>query len=146
VRLPLSLVPVPKSEPKQMEQEHNTVKPRVLVVDDNLDTARLSAMLLCSQGFEVTTAHDGEEALTRTRADRPDVLVLDIGLPRLSDYEVAEALRKEGFPGKLIAVSGYGQSEDRRRSLEAGFNHHLVKPVDHRQLLELLTTAEKSPA
>jgi PAS domain S-box-containing protein len=146
VRLPLSSVPVPKSEPKQMEQEHNTVKPRVLVVDDNLDTARLSAMLLRSQGFEVTTAHDGEEALARTRADRPDVLLLDIGLPRLSGYEVAEALRKEGFPGKLIAVSGYGQSEDRRRSLEAGFNHHLVKPVDHRQLLELLTTAEKTSA
>jgi len=95
-------------------------------------------MLLRGKGFEVDTAHDGESALEMARAIRPDAMLLDIGLPRMNGYEVAQMLRSEGFAGKLIAVSGYGQSEDRRRSLEAGFNHHLVKPVDHQHLVELL--------
>jgi PAS domain S-box-containing protein len=139
VRLPLSSLPTPVVAPSDAKSTTNAHKPRILVVDDNFDTARLSAMLLRSHGFEVETAHDGQEAFDLARASCPDVALLDIGLPRMNGYEVAEALRKEGFTGKLIAVSGYGQTEDRRRSREAGFDHHLVKPVDHRHLLELLT-------
>ena len=144
VRLPLSAVPTPISKPGPEPTKSAVDKPRVLVVDDNVDTARLSAMLLRGQGFEVETAHDGEAALDLARAHRPDALLLDIGLPRMNGYEVARALRDEGFAGKLIAVSGYGQSEDRRRSLEAGFDHHLVKPVDHRELINLLSGAKST--
>jgi CheY-like chemotaxis protein len=113
-------------------------KQRLVVVDDNVDTARLSAMMLRMQGFEVETANDGESALELVRASQPDGVLLDIGLPRMNGYEVAQTLRNEGFAGKLIAVSGYGQAEDRRKSQEAGFDHHLVKPVDHRHLIALL--------
>jgi PAS domain S-box-containing protein len=144
VRLPLSAVPTPAPKPVPKPSENAHDKTRVLVVDDNVDTARLSAMLLRGKGFDVETAHDGETALELARAHRPDALLLDIGLPRMNGYEVARALRDEGFAGKLIAVSGYGQSEDRRKSLEAGFDHHLVKPVDHRELIDLLSGAKST--
>jgi PAS domain S-box-containing protein len=138
VRFPLSDVPVPDEPTSPAATKTCAGKPRILVVDDNFDTARISAMLLRNQGYEVETAHDGQAAFDLALSSRPDVALLDIGLPRMNGYEVAQALRKQGFTGKLIAVSGYGQSEDRRRSREAGFDHHLVKPVDHHQLFELI--------
>jgi DNA-binding response OmpR family regulator len=95
-------------------------------------------MMLRTQGFDVETAHDGESALDLVRSSRPDGVLLDIGLPRMNGFEVAQTLRSEGYTGKLIAVSGYGQADDRRRSQAAGFDHHLVKPVDHRHLVALL--------
>lgn len=144
VRLPLSTVPVPAPASSAVPSVGESAKPRLLVVDDNVDTARLSAMLLRGKGFDVETAHDGETALEMARAVRPEALLLDIGLPRMNGYEVAQMLRSEGFTGKLIAVSGYGQSEDRRRSLAAGFNHHLVKPVDHEHLVKLLKDGNSS--
>ncbi|MGD9633030.1 MAG: PAS domain S-box protein [Pirellulales bacterium] len=141
VRLPLAAQRLRTIEqvPEMTAPANN--KQQLVVVDDNVDTARLSAMMLRTQGFDVDTAHDGESALELIRAKRPDGVLLDIGLPRMNGYEVAKALRNEGFAGKLIAVSGYGQAEDRRRSQEAGFDHHLVKPVDHRHLVALLRGA-----
>ncbi|HEY2156262.1 MAG TPA: response regulator [Isosphaeraceae bacterium] len=115
-------------------------RPRVLVVDDSADTARAMARLLGVQGYDVRVAHDGRAAIDAAREHRPDVILLDIGLPGLNGYEVARAVRRDpGLAGvTLIAISGYGQDHDRRRSADAGFDHHLVKPVDYGVLYELL--------
>ena len=113
----------------------------VLVVDDNKDTADGMARLLVSSGYRVTMAHDGPSALAAARAGRPDAILMDIGLPGMDGYAVAEQFRKDQNDGEtiLIAISGYGQEHDRRRSREAGFDHHLVKPVDYERLLAHLT-------
>jgi PAS domain S-box-containing protein len=115
---------------------------RVLVVDDNVDTADSLAMLLRFYGHEVRAVHTGPRALQAARADAPDVILLDIGLPGMDGYEVARRLREQQGSGKvrLIAMTGYGQEADRRRSQDAGFDHHLVKPVDPARLQELLST------
>src|SRR4051812_33168956 len=112
---------------------------RVLIVDDNEDMARGMARLLKLLGHAVATAHDGPSAVEAARSHRPDYVLLDIGLPGMSGYEVAKRLREDGFLDTvIIAVSGYGQEEDRRRSKLAGFDHHLVKPLDHDALLQLI--------
>jgi PAS domain S-box-containing protein len=112
---------------------------RILVVDDHVDTAELQALLLRAAGHEVRTAHDGPVALEAARAFRPGIVILDIGLPGMDGYEVARRLR--GEPGLeevlLIALTGYGRDEDRRRCREVGFDHHLVKPVDSDALQRL---------
>ena len=113
---------------------------RILVVDDNEDTARGMARLLKLLGHQVALALDGYEAIRVAGEHRPDFVLLDIGLPGMDGYEVASRLRREECcqEAVIIAVSGYGQDEDRRRSKEAGFDHHLVKPVDHDALISLL--------
>ncbi len=113
---------------------------RVLVVEDNVDTARSVSLLLEKAGCETKAVHDGSAALESAEAFRPEVVLLDIGLPGLDGYEVARRLRadsKHTCP-RLIAVSGYGHSQDRERSKQAGFDHHLVKPVDFNSLLAML--------
>ena len=116
---------------------------RILVVDDNLDTARGMARLLNLLGHDVKAAHDGSEAIDVARAHGPEFVLLDIGLPGMDGYEVAAQLRQDGCcrGAVFIAISGYGQDEDRRRSKEAGFDYHLVKPIDHDALLTLLSHA-----
>jgi CheY-like chemotaxis protein len=101
------------------------------VVDDNRDLAQGLARLLMVLGHEVDVAYDGPEGLDRVRTFRPDVLLLDIGLPRMDGYEVAQRVRKEeGLEGlRIIAITGYGQDDDRLRSKKAGIDHHLVKPI-----------------
>jgi len=113
---------------------------RILVVDDNVDTAQSLATLLKLAGHEVQLAHDGQAALAAAHASHPAVIVLDIGLPGMDGYTVAKALRADGgFDGlRLVAVSGYGQPEDRRRAEAAGFDAHLVKPVSFEQLLDAI--------
>jgi PAS domain S-box-containing protein len=112
---------------------------RVLVVDDNVDTVRGLAKLLKLLGHDVCVAHDGPAAIEAARSHRPEVVILDIGLPGMDGYEVAGRLRREECcrDAVIIAVSGYGQEGDRRRSEEAGFDHHLVKPVDYSILTAL---------
>jgi signal transduction histidine kinase/DNA-binding response OmpR family regulator len=116
---------------------------RTLIVDDNVDGAESLAILLQARGLEVRTAYDGPSGLAVATQFRPRIVLLDIGLPGMDGYEVARRLRQipalEGM--LLIALSGYGQSEDRKRSLEAGFDHHLVKPVATEQLERLLISA-----
>jgi signal transduction histidine kinase/ActR/RegA family two-component response regulator len=117
---------------------------RILVVDDNEDAANaLGRLLRRSYNQEVEVAHDGPSALAAAAAFRPEMVLLDIGLPGMDGNEVARRLR--GTPGfeavTLLAVTGWGHEEDRRRSLEAGFDHHLVKPVDPEAILDLLTQA-----
>ena len=97
-------------------------------------------MLLQMSGNETHTAYDGLEAVEAAAAFRPDVVLLDIGLPKLNGYEAARRIREQPW-GKgivLVALTGWGQDEDRQRSREAGFNGHLVKPVDHSALMKLL--------
>jgi CheY-like chemotaxis protein len=112
---------------------------RILVVDDNEDSTRAIARLLKASGHEVWTAFDGKAAIEAARSHRPDVVLLDIGLPLMDGYQVAATLRRdEAFKETLIvAASGYGQDQDRRKSKEAGFDHHLTKPIDFAELFEL---------
>ena len=113
---------------------------RVLVVDDHRETARGMARLLKLSGHDVRVAHTGPEALGEARQHRPEVIMLDIGLPGMDGYELAVTLRKEECckDARFIAVSGYGNEQARNRSLEAGFQHHLVKPVDIDAILSLI--------
>ena len=117
-----------------------SVKRRILVVDDNRDSADSLTLLLSMLGNEVHTAYDGQEAVEAVAAFQPEVVLLDIGLPKLNGYEVARRIREQaGGPSRvLIALTGWGQEEDRRRSREAGFDHHLTKPVDFDDLKKLL--------
>lgn len=132
----------PEQAPAPAQKTQNPL--RVLIVDDNVDTAESLAMLLKLFGHETRVAHTGQRALQMAVAEKPDAVVLDIGLPGMDGYQVAERIRQhEELAGvRLIAVSGYGQESDRRRSAEAGFNHHLVKPVDPAKLQDLLSQEE----
>jgi PAS domain S-box-containing protein len=113
---------------------------RVLVVDDNRDSADSLAIFLRHLGLEVSVAHDGFAALERAQEWLPSVVLLDLGMPRMDGYEVARRLRRDPAHAStlLIALTGWGQPEDRRRSAEAGFDHHLVKPVEFGVLRTLL--------
>ena len=113
---------------------------RILVVDDNHDSALSLAMMLSIMGHDTRTAHDGESAVATAASFLPEVVLLDIGLPKLNGYEVAQRIRNTSW-GKsmfLIAVTGWGQEEDRQRSSEVGLNVHMVKPVEPAALERLL--------
>ena len=113
---------------------------RLLVVDDNADAAGSFATLLRVLGNDVRTAASGPEALRIAKEYRPEIVLLDIGLPGMNGYEVARALRRDLGDGKtvIVAVSGYGASQDRQRSAEAGIDAHFVKPVEIQALQEFL--------
>jgi PAS domain S-box-containing protein len=127
--------------PSELRRERPSLAPRrILVVDDNEATARGLARLLKLASHTVDILHEGRAAAEAARRLAPDVVLLDIGLPGMDGYQVARAIRQEEACAAtlLIAVSGYGQDEDKRRSREAGFDEHLVKPVDVDALLELI--------
>ncbi len=114
---------------------------RILAVDDNVDAAESLAMLLRLDGHEVSVAHDGPHALELAAAERPEVILLDIGLPGMDGYEVCRRLRQLPRPQpRIIAMTGYGQDKDRQRAAEAGFDEHTVKPVEYGKLAGLLAT------
>ena len=117
---------------------------RILVADDNHDSADSMAAMLSLMGFETAVAYDGDEALQVAAALRPHAAILDIGMPRLSGDEVARRLRadEQSRDMMLIALSGWGREDDRRRTSEAGFDHHLVKPLDIDALVELLAATD----
>jgi PAS domain S-box-containing protein len=117
---------------------------RVLVVDDNVDAAATLGMLLEACGYEVMTEHDSLRALERARMERPDAALLDIGLPEMDGNELARRLRADPRTRQalLVAVTGYGQEQDRRAALEAGFDYHMVKPVDLDKLAAILASVE----
>jgi CheY-like chemotaxis protein len=120
---------------------------RVLVVDDNRDSADSLASLLELSGNEVRIAYEGASALVVAREYRPEVIPLDIGMPGMSGHEVARRLRAQAVTrgALLLAMTGWGQASDRKRSKEAGFDHHLVKPLDL-DALDALLTREAPPA
>jgi PAS domain S-box-containing protein len=115
---------------------------RVLVVDDNVDAAQVLAMYLEVAGHDITVEHSARRALDSARQHRPDVCVLDIGLPEIDGYQLARMLRSDAGTARtlLIALTGYGQEQDRARAMAAGFDHHLVKPVDSATLLDLIAS------
>ena len=112
---------------------------RVLVVDDNADSAETMAEILKRWGHEVQMAYDGPGALEAARAQQPDAVLLDLGLPVMDGFETARRLRQEGLGGKIVAVTGFGAIEDRRRAAEAGFDTHLTKPVSPEALRQVLS-------
>ncbi len=143
VRLPLAELPQPHSPPV------DAAKPeagdpdggiRVLIVDDNVDSAESLAMLLKLWGHDVRTAYEGRSALMAAQEGWPDLVLLDLGLPEMDGYEVARRLCEElgSARPRLVAITGYGQKEYRRQSQQAGFDHHLVKPVGSEDLFALL--------
>jgi CheY-like chemotaxis protein len=113
---------------------------RILIVDDNRDAATSLGMLLELSGYKIETAYDGLGAIDAAARYQPHIVLLDIGLPGLDGYEVARRMRSEpwGKQVTLVAVTGWGQAEDRERSKNAGFDAHLLKPVDHDALVKLL--------
>ena len=129
----------PSSQPVDTSPK-SAAKLRLLVVDDLKDGADSMAALLGIMGYEVHTSYDAEDALRAVEALRPDVVLLDIGMPDIDGHEVCARIRSQSWGGSivLIAVSGWGQESDRRRSARAGFNMHLVKPVDPDALLRIV--------
>jgi len=113
---------------------------RILVVDDNLDAAKFLSMLLDLTGNETHQAHDGQEAVDMAMAIKPEVILLDLGLPKLNGYQACCKIREQPWGKKIVivALTGWGQEEDRQKSKQAGFDGHLVKPVDVDDLMRLL--------
>ena len=143
VRLPLTNEQEKKRMPEPVDAESCPSHLRILVVDDNVDSANTLGMMLKIIGHETHVASDGLEALEIAAARRLDVVLLDIGMPKLDGYETCRRMRREPW-GKgliLIAQTGWGQDEDRRRTREAGFDYHLVKPIHQGELMKLLAEA-----
>jgi signal transduction histidine kinase/ActR/RegA family two-component response regulator len=139
IRLPL----LSSSEAQEAQQPHDhagDAAVRVLVVDDNADAAQMLATLLEAHGHVVSVEYDGTGGLARALRERPEVMLLDIGLPDMDGHELARRLRSspDTANAMLIALTGYGQSEDRERARQAGFDRHLVKPADLSELLRIL--------
>jgi CheY-like chemotaxis protein len=143
IRLPL-LVERKAAKPLLEQSEEaappNGARYRILVVDDNEDSRGWLATMLEMMGNEVRTAHDGEAGIVAAAEFRPDLILMDIGMPKMNGYEAARRIRQEpwGKQPMLVALTGWGSENDRRQTQEAGFNHHLVKPVDPAEIKALL--------
>jgi CheY-like chemotaxis protein len=133
---------LPKREADQAPPAPVGPRRRILVVDDNVDAAESLAMLLGHMGQDVRVAHDGLAALKTVQVFRPQLVFLDLGMPGMDGFEVARRVRKQFGREKpvLIALTGWGQDEDRRRTRESGFDDHLVKPVEPQTLQQVLLT------
>ncbi len=144
VRLPLSADQgIPQSIPQESRSPTPArVRRRVLVADDNYDSATSLSILLNDAGYEIRTAGDGAQALQTAAEFRPDIALLDIGMPMLNGYEIARRIRDQpwGRDVLLIAVTGWGGPEHRQQTAAAGFDHHLIKPVDPTALTQLLAS------
>ena len=145
VRLPV-LKPSEKSvsSGEPVSEDRPQTRRRILVVDDNVDSAESMAMMLELSGHDVATAHDGLAAVELAKEFQPHVALLDLGMPKLDGYEAARSIRQQswGQKMKLVALTGWGQQEDKRRSREAGFDAHLVKPIDFGALEELVAATD----
>ena len=141
VRLPIA-VDAPRPAPSSRAATAAVTGRRVLIVDDNEDGADSLAMMLRLAGHETETAHDGLQAIAVAERFRPDAMLLDIGLPLLNGYEVCRRIRQQPWGAGLlmVAVTGWGQDEDRERSKEAGFDTHVVKPVDPTAIMKMLAS------
>jgi len=141
VRLPVSISPQ-AAEPQDLTTEEGPAPTptRILVVDDNRDAADTLAVLLQLDGVETLTAHDGHDCLQKVIAFRPEVILLDLGLPEMSGYDACRRIREYPWGRQIlvIALSGWGQTSDHQKSRDAGFDSHLVKPVDHEKLMGLI--------
>jgi CheY-like chemotaxis protein len=147
VYLPHTIIePLPAAPPAELAPSaHATRRLRVLIADDNRDSAESLGMLLEMSGHEVQLAHDGSQALGLAAEKRPDVALLDIGMPGMDGYEVAMNIRKAawGSDMTLIAITGWGQEDNKRLARNAGFDHHLTKPMDSAVLESILAKVER---
>jgi len=141
IRLPLRREQARQAQPSARPGPERALRRRVLIADDNRDAAESLAMLLQMEGHEVTVVHDGREAITAFDKMRPDAALLDIGMPGLNGYEIARSIRRapHGRDVTLIAVTGWGQENDKAQASEAGFNHHFTKPVEPEAITALLS-------
>jgi CheY-like chemotaxis protein len=148
VRLPIVVERTYSPKTSDDDNAKPTSDLRILVVDDNRDAASTLAMLLKMMGNDVRTAHDGYDAVRAASEFYPHVVLLDIGLPKMNGYQVARTIREEPWGRRiiLIAVTGWGQDEDKRKSEEAGFDWHMVKPVDPQALMKLLADLDVGKA
>jgi PAS domain S-box-containing protein len=150
VRLPVLTPAAQEPGPRSGGEEPAgaAVRRRILVADDNVDSAESLAMMLEFMGNEVRTAHDGAEAAAAAAAFRPDIILLDIGMPRMNGYDACRRIREQpwGRGIAIAALTGWGQEEDKRQSREAGFDHHLVKPVEPAALEKLLASVQAGTA
>ena len=140
---------VPQPPPMPPASPPTTLTPRrILIVDDNRDAAMSLAMLMDITGNETHTAHDGQEAVEAAARLRPDVILLDIGLPKLNGFEACRKIREQPWSKTIVivALTGWGQDDDRRKSLEAGFDGHMVKPADYGELTMLLDKLRPIPS
>jgi CheY-like chemotaxis protein len=141
IRLPFLDLPAPVS--KAVAKEHQPKNARkILVVDDNIDAAETMALLLSTMGHEAKAAHEGKTGLKLAEEYRPEIILLDIGLPGLNGYEVVQKIKSTewGKRIKVVAVTGWGQEEDKRRAAEAGFDLHLTKPVNPAEIEKILAS------
>ena len=146
VRLPLASIAHVPAMPPHKAEPRPSISLRVLVADDNRDAADSLALLLKMQGHHVNVAYDGEQALRSLESETPDIALLDIGMPKLSGYEVAERIRaQDGASGiALVAITGWGQTPDEQRARAAGFDHHLIKPVEVDTVLDLVAHSARA--
>ena len=143
VRLPVT--DIQAATPEQSPSALSPIARKVLVVDDNRDAVESMVAVLALEGHDVTAAYDGEEAIALGNQVRPQVVLMDIGMPGMTGHEACRHIRTLdwGERATILALSGWGQEEDRRESMDAGFDAHLVKPVDMDVLLEMLSTIER---
>jgi len=144
VTLPVASAVPEKAAPARVAAGGEGPKYRVLIADDNRDVTEVFEVMLTLMGHTVESAHDGMEAVEKAASFHPDVIMLDIGMPSLNGYDAARRIRETdtGKKAVLIAITGWGDAKDKRQSDEAGFNHHLVKPVDPLALAELLNSLQ----
>jgi CheY-like chemotaxis protein len=147
VRIPVGVAgstelsgPVPDREAEALPRR------RILIVDDNRDSVESLRMVLSMMGSDIRVGYDGVDAVTLAHEFRPEIALIDIGMPRMNGYEAARRIRRQpwGESIKLVAMTGWGQDEDRRRARDAGFDHHLTKPVDPAALRVLLSAPENA--
>jgi CheY-like chemotaxis protein len=146
IRLPLSSSATSTAGAAPLASVSILPRQRVLVVDDNQDAATSLGLLLKLLGAEIKVVHDGHAALAALASYKPAVVLLDIGMPGMDGYEVARRIRQQpgGREVLLIALTGWGQEDDRRRTAEAGFDHHLLKPADMSSLKTIFTSLQRS--
>jgi PAS domain S-box-containing protein len=144
VRLPVAAAGPAAREPAPAADDgpRPATARRILIVDDNKDSAESLAMLLGMMGHEVVSVYDGEQAVAAAEAARPDVVLLDLGMPKLNGYDTCRRIREQPWGQAMffIALTGWGQEEDRRRTEAAGFDRHMVKPVDSAALMKVLAS------
>ena len=148
VFLPLAKPVLDSAPPNDVSDPALVANKRILVVDDNRDSAEMLAAMLTAWGQHARVAFDGMSALSAGRDFRPHIVLLDLGMPDMDGYETARRLRAEswGQEATLVAVTGWGQESDLQRTREAGFEHHLLKPVAPRRLRILIADGDRKPA
>ena len=145
LKLPLSEISKPSARPEikdiDLPKSCDNAQLRILVVDDNIPSANTMGWMMETIGHSVILSHDGQDALQKARHEKPDVILMDIGLPEMNGYDVARALREEKDLSHitLIAQTGWGRKRDKERAQDAGFDHHLIKPLNYDELTHLLS-------